>query len=37
MTDMEQRKASKHFAGFWKDKGFEKGESQKYCNSCVGD
>lgn len=28
MTDMEQRKAAKEFAEFWKGKGYEKGESQ---------
>ena len=30
MTDFEQRKAAKVFAEQWKDKGYEKGESQKY-------
>lgn len=28
MTDMEQRKAAKEFAEFWRGKGYEKGESQ---------
>lgn len=28
MTDMQQRKAAKEFAAFWKGKGYEKGESQ---------
>ena len=30
MKDIEQRKAAKEFAERWKDKGYEKGESQKY-------
>ncbi|MBR3049558.1 MAG: class I SAM-dependent DNA methyltransferase [Bacilli bacterium] len=30
MTDLEQRKVAKEFAERWKDKGYEKGESQKY-------
>lgn len=30
MTDTEQKKAAKEFAERWKDKGYEKGESQKY-------
>ena len=30
MTDLEQRKNAKAFAEFWKDKGYKKGESQKY-------
>ncbi|NLC87899.1 MAG: class I SAM-dependent DNA methyltransferase [Clostridiaceae bacterium] len=30
MTDIEQKKAAKEFAERWKDKGYEKGESQKY-------
>ena len=30
MTDREQRKAAKEFAGFWKGKGYEKGESQAF-------
>ena len=30
MTDLEQRKAAKEFAERWKDRGYEKGESQKY-------
>ncbi len=30
MTDMEQRKAAKEFALRWKEKGYEKGESQKF-------
>ena len=28
MTDLEQKKKAKEFAGFWKDKGYEKGQSQ---------
>ena len=30
MTDLEQKKAAKEFSIKWKDKGYEKGESQKY-------
>ncbi len=30
MTDAEQRKAAKDFAEIWKDKGYEKGESQPF-------
>lgn len=30
MKDIEQRKAAKEFAERWKEKGYEKGESQKY-------
>jgi len=30
MRDLEQRTAAKAFAEFWKDKGYEKGESQKF-------
>ena len=37
MTDMEQRKAAKHFAEYWKGKGYEKGESQKFWLSLLGD
>ncbi len=29
MTQIEQQKAAKKFAEEWKDKGYEKGESQK--------
>ena len=28
MSDTKQRKAVKEFVEFWKDKGYEKGESQ---------
>ena len=34
---MEQRKAAKHFAEFWKGKGYEKGESQKFWLSLLGE
>jgi len=37
MTDMEQRKAAKHFAEFWKGRGYEKGESQKFWLSLLGE
>lgn len=30
MTEKEQKKAAKEFAEYWKDKGYEKGESQKF-------
>ena len=30
MNDLEQKKAAKEFAERWRDKGYEKGESQKY-------
>lgn len=30
MTDKEQKAAAKKFAEYWKDKGYEKGESQKF-------
>ena len=30
MNDLEQKKAAKEFSIRWKDKGYEKGESQKY-------
>ncbi len=30
MTNLEQKKAAKEFAERWKDKGYEKGESQRY-------
>ena len=30
MNDVEQRVAAKAFAAYWKDKGYEKGESQSF-------
>lgn len=30
MNNQAQKKAAKKFAEFWKDKGYEKGESQKF-------
>lgn len=30
MKDVEQRKAAKEFVEYWKDKGYEKGESQPF-------
>ncbi len=30
MTEKEQKSAAKSFANYWKDKGYEKGESQKF-------
>ena len=37
MNDVQQREAARHFAEYWKDKGYEKGESQKYWLSLLGD
>lgn len=35
MTDKEQKKAAKQFAEFWKDKGYEKGQSQMFWTSLL--
>lgn len=37
MNDVQQREAVKHFAEYWKGKGYEKGESQKFWLSLLGD
>lgn len=37
MTDAQQRKAAREFADYWKDKGYEKGESQKFWLSLLRD
>ena len=37
MTDAQQRKAAKEFAEYWKDKGYEKGESQPFLTSLLRD
>ena len=37
MTDMEQKKAAKLFAEQWKDKGYEKGESQTFWLQLLND
>ena len=37
MKDMERKKAAKDFAEYWKDKGHEKGESQKFWLSLLGE
>lgn len=37
MTDTQQRTAAKQFAEFWKDKGYEKGESQSFWLSLLRD
>ena len=37
MNDVQQRKAAKEFAAYWKDKGYEKGESQKFWMSLLSD
>ena len=36
MTDKEQKKAAKEFAEYWKDKGYEKGESQPFWLELLG-
>ena len=37
MRDVEQRKAAKDFAAYWQNKGYEKGESQKFWLSLLRD
>ena len=37
MNDVQQRAAARHFAEYWKDKGYEKGESQKFWLSMLTD
>lgn len=37
MTDIKQKSAAKEFADYWKDRGYEKGESQKFWLSLLGD
>lgn len=37
MTEKEQQKAAKEFAEYWKDKGYEKGESQAFWLSLLRD
>ncbi len=37
MTEQQQRQAAKQFAAFWKDKGYEKGESQPFWLSLLRD
>ena len=37
MNDVQQRAAAKHFADYWQGKGYEKGESQKFWLSLLGD
>lgn len=37
MNDREQREAAKHFAEYWKGKGYEKGESQKFWLSLLNE
>ena len=37
MKDAEQRAAARAFAAYWKDKGYEKGESQKFWLSLLRD
>ncbi len=36
MRDIDQRKAAKQFAQYWKDKGYEKGESQPFWLELLG-
>ncbi len=35
MTELEQKKAAKEFAEYWKNKGYEKGESQSFWRSLL--
>ena len=35
MTDKKQSKKAKEFAEFWKDKGYEKGQSQQFWTSLL--
>ncbi len=37
MTDIERKRAAKAFSEFWKDKGYEKGESQSFWTSLLRD
>ena len=37
MNNVQQRAAAKHFAEYWKGKGYEKGESQKFWLALLGD
>lgn len=37
MNDVQRRAAAKHFSEYWKAKGYEKGESQKFWLSLLGD
>ena len=37
MNDVNQKQAAKEFAAFWKNKGYEKGESQTFWLSLLGD
>ena len=37
MTDVQQRAAAKHFAEYWKGKGYEKGQSQPFWISLLSD
>ena len=37
MTDLEQKKKAKEFAEFWKDKGYEKGQSQIFWTTLLTD
>ncbi len=37
MDDVQQRKAAKEFAAYWKGRGYEKGESQKFWMSLLSD
>lgn len=37
MTTAQQQQAAKNFAAYWKDKGYEKGESQPFWLSLLRD
>lgn len=36
-TDAQQRQAARHFADYWKGRGYEKGESQKFWLMLLGE
>ena len=37
LTQAEQKQAAKHFSEFWKDKGYEKGEGQKFWSDLLSE
>ena len=37
MTTAQQQQAARNFAAYWKDKGYEKGQSQPFWLSLLGD
>ena len=36
ISEQERKRAAKAFAEYWKDKGYEKGESQKFWMELIG-